>query len=81
MLGTSPLVAGQGHRQSATGHGRRWREPAAPPPPPMGTQGIRQGLGLHDARPPSYRGCGFDTYSVEAVPQATKVRGTQPKGV
>lgn len=32
-------------------------------------------------RGPSYRGCGFDTYSVEAVPQATKVRGTQPKGV
>lgn len=32
-------------------------------------------------RGPSYRGRGLDTYSVEAVPQATKVRGMQPKGV
>ena len=30
---------------------------------------------------PSYRGRGLDTYSVEAVPQATKVRWMQPKGV
>jgi DNA replication protein DnaC len=30
-------------------------------------------------RGPSYRGRGLDTYSVEAVPQATKVRGMQPK--
>ena len=29
-------------------------------------------------RGPSYRGKGLDTYSVEAVPQATKQRGTQP---
>ena len=32
-------------------------------------------------RGPSYRGRGLDTYSVEAVPQATRVRGMQPKGV
>jgi DNA replication protein DnaC len=32
-------------------------------------------------RGPSYRGRGLDTHSVEAVPQATKVRGMQPKGV
>ncbi|WP_130811465.1 hypothetical protein [Olsenella sp. Marseille-P4559] len=32
-------------------------------------------------RGPSYRGRGLDAYSVEAVPQATKVRGMQPKGV
>lgn len=32
-------------------------------------------------RGPSYRGRGLDTYSVEAVPQATKVRGMQPRGV
>ena len=32
-------------------------------------------------RGPSYRGRGLDTYSVEAVPQAIKVRGMQPKGV
>ena len=32
-------------------------------------------------RGPSYCGRGLDTYSVEAVPQATKVRGMQPKGV
>lgn len=30
---------------------------------------------------PSYRGRGLDTYSFEAVPQATKVRWIQPKGV
>lgn len=30
---------------------------------------------------PSYRGRELDTYSVEAVPQATKARGMQPKGV
>lgn len=30
-------------------------------------------------RGPSYRSRGLDTYSVEAVPQATKVRGMQPK--
>lgn len=30
-------------------------------------------------RGPSYRGRGLDTYSVEVVPQATKVRGMQPK--
>lgn len=29
-------------------------------------------------RGPSYRGRGCETYSVEAVPQATKTRGTQP---
>lgn len=32
-------------------------------------------------RGPSYRGRELDTYSVEAVPQATKVRGMQPRGV
>ena len=32
-------------------------------------------------RGPGYRGRGLDTHSVEAVPQATKARGTQPKGV
>ena len=32
-------------------------------------------------RGPSYRGRELDTYSVEAVPQATKVRGMQPKGI
>ena len=32
-------------------------------------------------RGPSYRGRELDTCSVEAVPQATKVRGMQPKGV
>lgn len=32
-------------------------------------------------RGPSYRGRGLDAYSVEAVPQATKVGGMQPKGV
>ena len=32
-------------------------------------------------RGPSYRGRGLDTYSVEAIPQTTKVRGMQPKGV
>ena len=32
-------------------------------------------------RGPGYRGRGLDTHSVEAVPQATKVRGMQPKGV
>ena len=32
-------------------------------------------------RGPSYRGRELDTYSVEAVPQATKLRGMQPKGV
>jgi DNA replication protein DnaC len=32
-------------------------------------------------RGPSYRGRELDTYSVEAVPQATKARGMQPKGV
>ena len=32
-------------------------------------------------RGPSYCGRGLDTHSVEAVPQATKVRGMQPKGV
>lgn len=32
-------------------------------------------------RGPGYRGRGLDTYSVEAVPQATRVRGMQPKGV
>jgi dTDP-glucose 4,6-dehydratase len=32
-------------------------------------------------RGPSYRGRELDTYSVEAVPQATKMRGMQPKGV
>ena len=32
-------------------------------------------------RGPSYRGRGLDTHSVEAVPQATKVRGMQPEGV
>lgn len=32
-------------------------------------------------RGPSYRGSGFDTYSVEAVPQAVKVRGIQPEGM
>ena len=32
-------------------------------------------------RGPSYRGRGLDTHSVEAVPQATRVRGMQPKGV
>lgn len=32
-------------------------------------------------RGPSYRGKGLDTYSVEAVPQATKQRGMQPPAV
>ena len=32
-------------------------------------------------RGPSYRGRELDTYSVEAVPQAVKVRGIQPEGV
>ena len=32
-------------------------------------------------RGPSYRGRGLDTYSVEAVPQATKTRGARPLGV
>jgi hypothetical protein len=32
-------------------------------------------------RGPSYRGKGLDTYSVEAVPQATKQRGAGPMGV
>jgi DNA replication protein DnaC len=32
-------------------------------------------------RGPSYRGKELDTYSVEAVPQATKRRGMQPLGV
>lgn len=32
-------------------------------------------------RGPSYRGKGLDTYSVEAVPQATKQRGMQPRAV
>lgn len=32
-------------------------------------------------RGPSYRGRGLDTYSVEAVPQAVKVRGIQPEGM
>ena len=32
-------------------------------------------------RGPSFRGRELDTYSVEAVPQATKLRGMQPKGV
>ena len=32
-------------------------------------------------RGPSYRGRGLGTYSVEAIPQTTKVRGMQPKGV
>ena len=32
-------------------------------------------------RGPSYRGKELDTYSVEAVPQATKQRGMQPLGV
>ena len=32
-------------------------------------------------RGPSYRGRGLDTYSVEAVPQAVKVRGIQPDGM
>ena len=31
-------------------------------------------------RGPSYRGRELDTYSVEAVPQAVKVRGIQPRG-
>ena len=29
----------------------------------------------------SYRGRELDTYSVEAVPQAVKVRGIQPEGM
>lgn len=32
-------------------------------------------------RGPSYRGRELDTYSVEAVPQAVKVRGIQPEGM
>lgn len=32
-------------------------------------------------RGPSYRGGELDTYSVEAVPQAVKVRGIQPEGM
>ncbi|MBQ6523831.1 MAG: hypothetical protein IJI12_04125 [Atopobiaceae bacterium] len=32
-------------------------------------------------RGPSYRGKRLDTYSVEAVPQATKQRGARPMGV
>lgn len=32
-------------------------------------------------RGPSYRGRGLDTYSVEAVPQAVKVRGIPPEGM
>lgn len=32
-------------------------------------------------RGPSYRGRGLDTYSVEAVPQAVKVRGIKPEGM
>lgn len=32
-------------------------------------------------RGPSYRGRGLDTYSVEAVPQAVKVRGIQTEGM
>ena len=32
-------------------------------------------------RGPSFRGRELDTYSVEVVPQATKLRGMQPKGV
>lgn len=32
-------------------------------------------------RGPSYRGRGLDTYSVEAVPQAVKMRGIQPEGM
>ncbi len=32
-------------------------------------------------RGPSCRGMGLDTYSVEAVPQAVKVRGIQPEGM
>ena len=32
-------------------------------------------------RGPSYRGSGLDTYSVEAVPQAVKVKGIQPEGM
>lgn len=32
-------------------------------------------------RGPSFRGRELDTYSVEAVPHATKLRGMQPKGV
>ena len=32
-------------------------------------------------RGPSYRGRGLDTYSVEAVPQAVKVRGILPEGM
>lgn len=32
-------------------------------------------------RGPSHRGRGLDTYSVEAVPQAVKVRGIQPEGM
>lgn len=32
-------------------------------------------------RGPSYRGRGLDAYSVEAVPQAVKVRGIQPEGM
>ena len=31
-------------------------------------------------RGPSFRGRELDTYSVEAVPQATRLRGMQPKG-
>ena len=35
----------------------------------------------HVMRGPSYRGRELDTYSVEAVPQAVKVRGIQPEGM
>ena len=38
-------------------------------------------LRVRNTHGPSYRGRELDTYSVEAVPQATKVRGMQPKGV
>lgn len=34
---------------------------------------------LWTMRGPNYRGRGLDTYSLEAVPQAVKVRGIQPE--
>ena len=51
-------------------------------PKEIHAQSRKSGLTKHIMmRGPSYRSRGLDTYSVEAVPQATKVRGIQPKGV
>lgn len=55
-------------------HGRRHA-------PPCALDRLFDKASVFVMRGPSYRGRELDAYSVEAVPQAVKVRGIQPEGM